>query len=494
MFLNLDNPVGLQTNLYGVSQYCSMDSFIRILGGSQVEKQKVPAAGKEIKIKVSSDKMEAFLVTSAGISLEPKEVFQALQDAGIVYGIDIDGIHHLCEELLVTGHFLVATGLESVPGQKAEITYKFNKPELKPETTEDGRVDFYNLGGIIQVKAGDILAERRPATEGTPGYNVLGEILNPLPGKQVAFQIAKGTKVIGDQVIAEFDGAVTWQGPKIGVARLQIVNGDTDFSVGNINYPGKVLINGWVKDGFIIEADDDVEIRGGMEDATVISRNGSVFIHQGVAGRGHATVKADVNVEARYIQEATVEAGNNIVVNEYVIRSNIKAGRSFLLQGIRGRILGQNQIIAGSQIKVNTIQANKDMNMVVEGIDRKKMYQQYRSLEDLIVKEEDQARELAVKVRMLAKDKNPDAREALTKVLPYYSSLLDKIEHYRDEREQIMQCLRSTKGDGMIEVKNKINDNTAMRIKDKVVELSHDMQNITMYYDTNERRIVVIKN
>ncbi len=452
------------------------------------------AAGKNMKIKVSSDKMEAFLVTSAGTTLEPQEVFQALREAGIVYGVDIDGIHRFCEEMFVVGHFLVATGLPSVPGEKAVVTYFFNKPELKPETTEDGRVDFYNLGGIVQVKAGEILAQRQPATGGTPGYNVFGEVLNPLPGKQVAFQIAKGTKVVGDQVIADFDGALTWQGPKIGVTKLQVINRDIDFSIGNIKFPGKIIINGWVKDGFIIEAEDDVEIRGGMEDATVISRSGSVFIHQGVAGRGHALVKAAINVEARYIQEATVEAGNNIIVNEYVIRSNIKAGRSFLLQGIRGRILGQNQIFAGSQIKVNTIQANKDMNMVVGGIDRKKMYQQYRSLEDLIVKEEEQARELAVKIRLLARDKNPDARVNITQILPYYSSMLEKIEHYRDEKDQIMQCLRSTKGDGMIEIKSKINDITAMRIKDKVVELSYDMQNITMYYDTNERRIVVIKN
>ncbi|MGE5391562.1 MAG: flagellar assembly protein A, partial [Deltaproteobacteria bacterium] len=178
-----------------------------------MERQNKTTTGKDIKIKVSADKMEAFLVTPAGTMLEPQEVFQALQEAGIVYGIDIDGIHRLCEELFVAGHFLVAMGLPSVPGEKAQVTYFYDKPELKPETTEDGRVDFYNLGGIIQVKAGDILAERKPATEGTPGNNVLGEVLNPMPGKQVPFQIAKGAKAIGDQVIAEFDGAVTWQGP-----------------------------------------------------------------------------------------------------------------------------------------------------------------------------------------------------------------------------------------------------------------------------------------
>lgn len=451
---------------------------------------------KAISISISKDKMKAFLTIklTEGQTIEPTHVFQELKEQGVVYGINVNRINQLCQGGAYCCEEIIAEGMPSTPGDNAQIDYYFTKPELTPEINSDGSVDYYNLGIITQVNAGDILAVRRPATPGKEGYNVRGEVLNPMPGKNLSFQISKGAAVNNDCAVAEFDGAITWQGNKIGVSRIKLINSDVDFSTGNLDFPGKLIIAGWVRSGFQVEADDDIEVRGGIEEAVVISRQGSVFVHQGIAGRNNAKIKAENNVEARYIQEAEIEAGKIVVVNEYIIRSRINAGNALLLQGRKGKLMGHNQISAGTQIRVNSIQSNKDLNLVVEGIDRNSVYKEIKNLNQIIEKEEGLIRVLTLKLRMLATKKDDESIEQLKSLLPQYTKAVDQLDMHRIERDEKINLLRSMKGDGMIEVRDRVEFGTSFNIKNEHFKVKNELKNVTLFYDSDEKRIVIIDN
>lgn len=449
-----------------------------------------------ISITVAPDKMKAFLSveTPGGQGINTAEVFKELEKQGIMYGVDLDRIQALCQSSLSFNHELIAEGTPSIPGEDAEIEYYFHPTNLIPELTEDGRVDYYNLGIVTQVQAGDVLAVRKPATPGTEGYNVRGEVLKPMPGKQLHFQTGKGIVIENDRALAEFEGAIHWQGNRIGVSRMKVIDGDVDFSTGNIDFPGKLVITGWIRSGFRAEADEDIEVRGGIEDAWVLSRQGSVFVHQGIAGRNNAVIKAKANVEAKYIQEAEVSAEKNVVVNEYIIRARIQVGNALLLQGRKGRLMGQNQISAGTQIKINTIQSNKDLNLVVSGIDRNAVFTELKALNQQLEKEEALVRMLTLKLRMLAGKKDADSIKTLKTLLPQYTQAAEQMELKKARRDENMILLRSVKGDGMIEVREKVDYGTSFQIKNEYIKVDHDLKNITLFYDNEEKKIVVLNN
>ncbi|WP_054696130.1 DUF342 domain-containing protein [Syntrophomonas palmitatica] len=448
---------------------------------------------ESIGIYISPDNMKVWLRTRPGESHTASEILAALEAQGIVHGIN----HYRIEELCTRGEVInemIAEGTPPTPGEDGQIRTIYEKPDLHPQINENGQADFYNLGGIIQVKEGELLAVRKPATPGLPGLNVKGDLLDPVPGKNVEFSVGKGVVIEGDTVRAKYQGALSWQGSRIGVTRLYIVDSDVDFSVGNINFQGKVLISGWLRDGFKVEADEDIEILGGIENAVAISRNGSVIVHRGISGRGGAVVKAAVNIEARYIQDATIEAQENVVVSEYVTRANIRTGSALLLHGRRGKIMGQNYIEAGARIHVNSIQSDKDMQLIVKGFDRNALIEEIKRINIEIKEDEERIRSLSGKIRELAQNKTPEVLEVLRKIIPAYSQLLEKIDDAKEERAKIISSLKLTRGEGMIVVRDRVDRGTLLRIKNEALQLRSDLRNTIMYYDNEEKRIIIIDN
>jgi len=440
--------------------------------------------------------MKAFLSIhfTPGQEIEPEYVFHILKEEGIEYGVDIDKVKELCLNKQDVYDEVIAEGTYSIPGEDADIAYFYSKPDYKPRYTEDGRIDYYELGNIIAVKKGDRIAQRKPATEGIPGCNVCGETIPALAGKNQNFQTGKGIEIINNQALAKYDGALHWQGTKILVNRLMIVKGNVDFSVGNINFPGKVKISGSVLSGFQVEAEEDIEIAGGIEDAKVFSQKGSIFIHRGIIGMGKAIVKAAVNVESSFIQEATVEAGKNIIANEYIIRSNIKAGESVMVQGSRGKVMGSNDIVAGSRIMVNTVQTSKDLNLMIAGINRNATYLRIKEINQSMNTMEAQIRSMSVKVRMLATTKKQNDTREIREALAEYVAMIDEVEQLKAERMSLVNMLKSTKGEGMIEVKKEVEHGLSLKIKEERIEISRNLADVTIYYDHEEKRIVVIQN
>jgi uncharacterized protein (DUF342 family) len=456
----------------------------------------VPATSDGVEITIASDKMEAYLTLNPakGQKINPESVFRSLETAQVVYGVNIQKIKDICALGQSMVREPIAYGTPPVPGKDAEIHYVFEPPDAKPLLTEEGKVDYFELGQILLVKTGDVLACRIPPTPGQPGCNVLGEAVAAAPGKNRNFVVGKGVMVKGDTAVVGYEGALTWEGPKITVSNLYSVAGDVDFSQGNIKFTGKVLIKGYVREGFKVEADGDVEIRGGVEGAEVVSTKGSVYVRGGIIGQGKAIIKAAGNVEARFIQESTIEAGKNVVVNEYIIRSNIQANDSVLIQGVKGKILGENVINARVKIRANTIQAHKNLQLKVEGIDRRLCYQRIKDINESLELIDQEMRVLTVKSRLLSGHKDAQSLNDLKTSLSRYVEISEKSEYLIHERQELVALLKSTKGEGMIEIRGPVDSQLTFRIKNDSIKLPQAAKNVTLYYDQHEKRIVVLKS
>ncbi|PKM78650.1 MAG: hypothetical protein CVU90_01220 [Firmicutes bacterium HGW-Firmicutes-15] len=449
---------------------------------------------KKPTIHISSNAMLATITvnTDSELPLTVKDLELELKQAGVVYGINSDALSKACKN--PGKSFNAAAGFSAVDGQDSVVVMYYHESKKSPILLEDGRVDYYELGQIVSVNAGDIIGLRIPATPGVEGYNVRGETLPARPGKDTSFPVGKGILVIDDKAIAEYDGALSWDKNKISLIKMFTVNGDVDFSVGNIYFPGKVLITGNVTEGFKVQADDDIDIRGGVENAEITSRNGSIFVKRGIIGRGKAVIKAHKNVEAKFIQEAVVEAGHNIVVNEYVMRCDINAGNSVLIQGRKGRIMGNNNITAKTKIKASKIQNSNGLHLKVEGIQRSHYYVWVKELNKQISSIEKELSRITRNIKQLEKKtSDPDSLVKLQKLFPEYMKCNDDLVACTQERNLLTNILKTTRGEGMIEIDSGLEHGMRLTIKDECINIGENISQLSMYFDPDEKRIKVFK-
>lgn len=131
------------------------------------------------------------------------------------------------------------------------------------------------------------------------------------------------------------------------------VNGDVDFAIGNIDFVGNVVIRGNVLTGFKIKAGGDIRITGGVEGA-IVEAAGSIEISAGILGHNKGMLKAGKNVKCAFVQDATVEAAEDIVVSQSIMHSNIRAGRNVICKGTKGLIVG-GVVQAGEKVETRTI-------------------------------------------------------------------------------------------------------------------------------------------
>ncbi|MGE5389681.1 MAG: FapA family protein [Deltaproteobacteria bacterium] len=446
-----------------------------------------------ITLNVANDAMTAYITINKDTYQMPgkEEVLKFLENNGIKFGIDADSVNAALDN--PDEKTMIANGRPAINGEDGSITYHYHQPSKKPVLLEDGSVDYYQLGFILPIRAGESVADRVWATEGKPGMTVWGDELPAKDGRNPEFKVGKGIIVSENKAVAEFDGALDWVNNRIQVIKAMIINGDVDFSIGNLDFMGKLIITGSVKEGFEVTADGDVEIRGGVENARVESRRGSVFIHSGVIGRGNAVIIAAKNIEARFAQGMEAEAGQNIIVNEYVLRCDLKAGDSVLIHGRKGMILGNNSIKARTRIKASRIQNCEVIDMQVEGIERRQFHRQIVALNQNIEKKDLEIRLLSDQIRKsLGNIVDPTTVAQLEQKLPQYIQMTEEYDTMVEQRNSLVSMLKNTRGEGMIQIGAGLQEGMTFSIKDEPAKLTENLRNMNMYFDPDERKILVI--
>lgn len=152
-----------------------------------------------IAIEISPDKMQASLKLTAawgGKQIDLPEILTHLKKNNVCMGLSKLKIQALLKQLgtLKAGEVCqsdIAQGKAPVNGLNAVLERKVflaRERLLQPQEREDGSVDMRNLGSLIVVKANDLLMVKHPATEGTPGYNIKGEVLKQNRVKMPCFK------------------------------------------------------------------------------------------------------------------------------------------------------------------------------------------------------------------------------------------------------------------------------------------------------------------
>jgi hypothetical protein len=311
---------------------------------------------------ISDDRMTAklqILHEDAEFNCTIEELEQFLQQNGVKFGLRMDTLAQIAREprKFIFNQVTVASGILPVDGEDGYIRYHFDmQSEKRPLELEGGRVDFKEVTSLNNIKKGQLIAERIPAGAGQDGRGVTGETIPAKKGKEARLKPGKNVVIDPEQrrMYAAIDGLITiTERDRINVFPVYEVNGDVDYSVGNIDFVGNVIIRGNVLAGFKVRAAGDIRIIGGVEAAEVVS-DGSIEISAGIMGSGKGLVKAAKNVKCSFIQEGNVEAGENVLVTQSIMHSTVRAGRKVECMGAKGLIVG-GLIQAGEHIRARVI-------------------------------------------------------------------------------------------------------------------------------------------
>ncbi len=298
-------------------------------------------------IYLDKDKMKAYIEITPpkgeGIPCDIEKARAALDEAKIVYGIDEVQLQEALLERNWDKKVLVAQGTPAIDAKDAVINLKYfaSNEKAAPVQNEDGNVDYREMGLISNVKKGEELATRVPPVPGISGKDVQGRDLLPRNPKDLLLPRGKNTVCNEDntRLYSIIDGHVTMVDRKLNVQAVFELNGDVDYSSGNIDFVGNVVIRGSVTSGFTVRAAGNIEISGYIEGAEVIA-GGSIQVKGGIKSSYKLTVKAGETISARFVENSKLEAGKDILIREAIIQSFIRAGGDVIVSDRKATIVG----------------------------------------------------------------------------------------------------------------------------------------------------------
>ena len=315
---------------------------------SNVMSTGVPVCDDTFLLRVSKDKMYAVLV--------PKDENAGDPDcATLGNDLDMNGIVHglLPKPVASKGGFVVAKGDPVVNGENAIVKAHVKPSVVRAPKVKDAsrdRVDFRELGCIVNVAVGQLLLQKIPPTEGTSGTDVFGRTIYPKHGKDIKMRVGPGVTLSDDgmKVTADVEGKFVVGDGKAAVYEEHVVSENVDLSTGNITFAGKSLtINGLVQPGFKVKCKGDIYISKGVNSAAIIA-GGAIQIKGGVVGQD-ARVKAMGNITIDFSENGPLlETKESLYVDDVIIQSQVKVGKDVKALKGKGILIGGEFIVGGS--------------------------------------------------------------------------------------------------------------------------------------------------
>jgi len=398
---------------------------------------------KYIKVTVAADEYWALIdVGSWTVSqITADDLRFCLYKAGVVEGIREDILAEAMARKEANKEILVAEAVPPVDGEDAQIEHIVTvsyKP--KPKILDDGSVDLKSYDLLVAVTKDQMLTRKVPAKRGIPGATVRGRPIPARQGNDVRFSTSKGTYVSEDglELRASADGNVLKDSKgNLYVEQVYNVRGDLGYSTGNIDCAGDVKIGGDVLSGFSVIATGDIVIHGVIEGARVVSKKGSVMVKGGIHGRQNlAYIEAKDTVAAKFVQEATVIAGDTVMVSGHVLDSTIKARKKVDVSSPRGSVLN-SLVQAGEEVIVRNLGGSRSRGTEARIADTEKSADQIRAriakLEESITPLQEKLGKLKGIVESMRRAAMPAAQMDLR-----VKSYVERIKEEQDKLKEVM--------------------------------------------------------
>lgn len=385
----------------------------------------------------------------------------------------------------------IAEGIAKQDGEDARYELHFEPAERKPKILPDGSVDFKSINNIVMVDEGDRLLTYYPETEGHEGKKVTGEIIPAKKGRKIT--IHKGGGVDYDMetglYVSTTAGHVTFISGRINVNPVYAVQGDVDYSEGNIDFRGTVTVAGDVLSGFEINA-KNIIVRGVARDATLIAEE-DITVRTGIFSTGKGVTKAGNTLAATFIEGALVYAGVAVHVRDYCYNSKIFCEGEITVLGGDGIING-GELYAFGSIEAKQIGMENSSSFPLHVGVKHFLTERVDELIQKKDKIEKTLQETDKTIKILAKA-NPDLKkkEQLRSIIANRSELYKKYEGIDNEIEDMIK--KSMHPMPYVMAKKEIHEGIKIVIYSTEYFVPEKMRGAKFAFNQNTGHVVVLK-
>lgn len=307
--------------------------------------------GKVFEIKVAKNRLKAELVLKQGeevSAISVDDLAGLMAEQKITYGIKSEVLEQIAQgPESIAFPIVVAEGRAPDNGKDG---YLRNEIVENHETGAD-KFNFRIVMKIPSVKKGQLLASVIPATSGAPGKDIAGKPIAPKPGRPQQVRPGKNVILEEGRFYATSDGQVCITQKSVSVNPVFEVKGDLDLRTGNIDFVGNIIIHGNVPSGYELKAGGDIRIHG-MVEAANLQAEGNIIVDGGIAGAMRGMVIAGGNVQANYLNQASVKTSHDIYIKTSILHSRVHAGGNVDCKG--AKIIG-GMTTAGRNIYASDI-------------------------------------------------------------------------------------------------------------------------------------------
>lgn len=453
------------------------------------------------KIEVNSNRLLAIISLRqpdiedySDIRFSKDEFLHYLKQQKIQYGINYDVVETIVKTFPKTNFpQTIAKGIDKQDGKPGEVKYFFDTTtDIDRTPTEDEEFDFRNVMRIPTVAKEEKLATIIAPTKGKDGTTVYGTPIKAKPGRPVILRPGKNVTFNDNtqSFYADVQGQVSIMNRRIHVLDVYEVNESISMKIGNIDFPGSVVIRGDVPTGFTVKAAGDVKVFGLVEAATIIAE-GTVTVSEGIAGLRTGRIEAGEDVQIGYVNQGIIRARNNIFVENSIMHSECTAKNDIVCN--RGNIVG-GIISAGGAIKANHIGNRMNTKTSLSfGMDFK-MFERQRELEEKLTTLRENYKKLnTLKETYEQQDRvRTDSKMRVTLLRLQYS--LEKTVEETEKVRHELATINATLGDinrAYLKVKGTIYPNVTVSFGRYERTIDKEYIDVTIVTDKNE---IIIRN
>ncbi len=318
---------------------------------SEFAPEHATAMGRDsrFRVTVAEDNLSAmadFLPALGDGELLGREYIETiLSTNGILSGIDWQVIDEAIEEC--NKHSQARLGVIIARGrppvrlnpQHLVLEAKFaprDNPAVPVE--KGGRVNHRAARHLPIVMAGETIAREEPEMPGIDGVAIDG---SPIPhGRREIMLLKPGENTArqDDRVVATKSGMVVLKAEEFRVEENLQIKGDVDYHTGSITFPGNLYLSGAVHDGFRLWIGGSI-VSTGVVDAYEVFCRKDFIAKDGIIGRQRALVRVAGRVQAKYVENCTVESKSSVYIQATVFNSRIFT-LDRLVMAEKGRLIG----------------------------------------------------------------------------------------------------------------------------------------------------------
>jgi uncharacterized protein (DUF342 family) len=261
---------------------------------------------------------------------------------------------------------VLVKGTSPVSSENGRVEFLFEKGQSKKDINSIESIDHHFVNTISIVEKNEPIAHLIASKKGTDGYTVFGDVIPCGECEEVSMPSGDNVSVSSENssvLVATANGAVRVISEEIiHVDPFMTIESDLDYSIGNLDFTGTIVIKGNILPGFKVNATGDISVEGLIEDAQVMA--GGDITALGCTGHLKGDVRAGGSIYIKYAENTKLHAAKDIVVEEYLINCQSHSDNEVKIIQKKGRLAG-GETIAANKITARRIGNDKETRTLV---------------------------------------------------------------------------------------------------------------------------------